>query len=169
MGKSKKPKAVTTGAVTEVATSTSGAPQPDPNLALFASYVRDDRKRSQEAKRAAREDRRRAEEAQQLVKAKDDAAAEVKRLRSRSNATADERAAADAAYRDALAAVVAEETGERPAWAPADATEPSDADAEPDAPAGSVDADPDPEQPDADQPDAGESDAGASDNDAGEQ
>lgn len=119
MGKSKKPKP----AVAEEATTPS-SPSVDPNLALFASYVADDRKKAQAAKRAAKEERRQAQEAQNLVETKDRAAAEVKRLRGRESATTEERAAADIAYREALAAVVAAETGETPTWAPEPASEP---------------------------------------------
>lgn len=118
--RSKKPKAPSTGAGSDTDDGRNGdeGRAVDPNLALFASYVHDDRERAQAAKRQAREQRRQAEEADALVRAKDDAAAEVKRLRSRSGATPEERAAADATYREALAAVVAAETGEAPAWAP---------------------------------------------------
>ncbi|HEX2576477.1 MAG TPA: hypothetical protein VHK88_09030 [Aquihabitans sp.] len=98
-------------------TGTSGAPV-DPNLALFASYVRGEEQRERDAKRAAREARQQAETLAELQAAKDAAAAEVKRLRSREGVSPEQRAAADAAYREALAAVVAAETGEAPAWAP---------------------------------------------------
>lgn len=90
----------------------------DPDLALFASYVRDEEQRERDTKRAAREARRQADASQQLVAAKDTAAAEVKRLRGREGVSAEQRATADATYRDALAAVVAAETGSVPAWAP---------------------------------------------------
>ncbi len=90
----------------------------DPNVALFASYMRDGEQRERKAKKAAREDRLKAEAAASLVAVKDAAAAEVKRLRGREGVSAEQRGAADAAYRDALAAVVAAETGEAPAWAP---------------------------------------------------
>ena len=56
----------------------------DPDLALFASYVRDEEQRQRDAKREARQARRQADADQQLVAAKDTAAAEVKRLRGRS-------------------------------------------------------------------------------------
>lgn len=96
----------------------------DPDLALFASYVRDEEQRERDEKRAAREARRQADADKQLVAVKDSAAAEVKRLRGRAGVSAEQRAAADADYRDALAAVVAAETGAVPAWAPP--TEPGD-------------------------------------------
>ncbi|MBA3282523.1 MAG: hypothetical protein H0U29_09860, partial [Acidimicrobiia bacterium] len=97
----------------------------DPDLALFASYVRDEEQREREEKKAAREARRQADTDRQLVAAKDTAAAEVKRLRGREGVSAEQRATADATYRDALAAVVAAETGSVPAWAPP--AEPEDA------------------------------------------
>lgn len=90
----------------------------DPNLALFASWVRDEESKERAAKREAKAVRAEEEKARALVKAKDDAAAALKRVRSNPNATADDKAAADAAYREALAAVVAAETGTTPAWAP---------------------------------------------------
>lgn len=93
-------------------------PRPaDPALAAFASFVRGEEAKEREAKRAAKRERAEAEAHDRLVAAKDAAAAEVKRLRDR-NAPAEQRAAADAAYREALAAVVAAETGTAPAWAP---------------------------------------------------
>lgn len=113
--RSKKPKAPTEQAP---AGAPAAAPSIDPNVALFASYVEDDRRRARDAKREAREQRRMAEDAKRLVDAKDAAAAELKRIRSRGGASAEDRAAAEAAYRDALAAVVEAETGAAPAWAP---------------------------------------------------
>lgn len=110
--RSKKPKVVRTPATNDASATI------DPNVALFASYVEDDRRRARDAKREAREQRRRADDAKRLVDAKDAAAAELKRLRSRGGASAEDRAAAEAAYRDALAAVVEAETGTPPAWAP---------------------------------------------------
>lgn len=99
-------------------------PKPDPDavaadLELFASFVRSEERKEREAKAAARAERREADEHARLVKAKDDAAAEVKRLRASERATAEQKAAADDAYKAALAALVAAETGEAPAWAPA--------------------------------------------------
>lgn len=101
-------------------TDPSGTEPPgiDPDVALFASYMRDEEQRERDAKRAAREARRQADAAQGLAATKDVAAAEVKRLRGRQGVSAEQRAAADAAYRDALAAVVGAETGATPAWAP---------------------------------------------------
>ena len=95
-----------------------GSPGVDPALALFASYVRGEEQRERDAKRAARKDREKAQAADLLLASKDAAAADVKRLRGREGVSAEQRAAADAAYRDALAALVAAETGEAPAWAP---------------------------------------------------
>ena len=95
-----------------------GSPGVDPALAHFASYVRGEEQRERDTKRAAREDREKANAADLLVASKDAAAADVKRLRGREGVSAEQRAAADAAYRDALAALVASETGEAPAWAP---------------------------------------------------
>lgn len=110
--------------------SGDASPGVDPNLALFASYVREDREKERAAKQAARAERRKEEEAATLVAAKDAAAAEVKRLRSRTGVSPEERVAAEAAYRDALAAVVATETGEAPAWAPERPPEPAPVEAD---------------------------------------
>lgn len=88
------------------------------DLELFAQFVRSEEKKERDAKKAARDERRQADEHNKLVKAKEDAAALVKRLRSSERATAEEKAEADAAYKAALAAVVAAETGESPTWAP---------------------------------------------------
>ncbi|MEO6628806.1 MAG: hypothetical protein ABIP03_09585 [Aquihabitans sp.] len=90
----------------------------DPNVLLFASWVRSEEQKEKDARRNQRVDREAANAAKALVEAKDAAAAVVKRLRSSTSATADERSAADATYREALAAVVAEETGAAPDWAP---------------------------------------------------
>lgn len=90
----------------------------DPDVALFAQWMREEDHKEREARRQAKEARRLEEAARALTAAKDAAAAEVKRLRASPSATAEQRAAADAAYRDALATVVAAETGEAPAWAP---------------------------------------------------
>jgi colicin import membrane protein len=86
----------------------------DPNLALFASWMKEEQEREREEKRRAKAERAKAERERALRKAKDDAAAEVKRLRSSPTATAEEKAAADAAYRAALEALVAAESGEEP-------------------------------------------------------
>ena len=98
----------------------------DPAVAAFASFVRGEESKEREAKKAARAERQKADEANRLVETKDAAAAEVKRLRSRTGVSAEERAAADAAYRDALAAVVAAETGTAPTWAPPPADAPEE-------------------------------------------
>ena len=84
----------------------------DPNVVLFAAWVKANEDKEREAKAAARESQRKADAENALVAAKDAAAAEVKRLRTSDKATAADRAAAEAAYRDALAAVVAAESGE---------------------------------------------------------
>ncbi|WP_421119929.1 hypothetical protein ACE2AJ_00790 [Aquihabitans daechungensis] len=94
-------------------------PEADPaDLEAFASFVRSEEQKERDAKKAARDERRKADQQSQLVKAKEDAAALVKRLRGSDRATAEQKAEADAAYKAALAAVVAAETGEAPAWAP---------------------------------------------------
>jgi hypothetical protein len=94
------------------------------DLELFASFVRDEEKKERDAKKAARDERRQADELTKLVKAKEDAAALVKRLRGSDRATAEQKTEADAAYKAALAAVVAAETGEAPTWAPPVEAEP---------------------------------------------
>ncbi len=97
----------------------TGAPprSSDPALSAFAAFVRGEEEKEREAKRSAKRERAEAEAHDRLVAAKDSAAAEVKRLRDR-GAPAEARAAADLAYREALSALVASETGEAPAWAP---------------------------------------------------
>ena len=97
------------------------------DLELFAAFVRSEEQAERTAKTEARAQRRQADEVGRLQKAKEAAAAEVKRLRASDRATAEEKAAADAAYKAALAAVVAAETGEAPTWAPppTDAAEPA--------------------------------------------
>lgn len=94
------------------------------DLELFAEFVRAEEQKERDAKKAARDERRKADEQSQLVKAKEEAAALVKRLRGSDRATAEQKAEADAAYKAALAAVVAAETGETPTWAPAPEAEP---------------------------------------------
>lgn len=89
-----------------------GPAEVDPNLALFASWAKEEKTREREEKAAARAERELAEREGALRKAKDDAAALVKRLRSNPSASTEEKAAADTAYRSALAAVVAAEKGE---------------------------------------------------------
>jgi len=118
-----------------------GAKAVDPNVALFASYMKADAQKERDAKKAAREARQQAEAATKLVADKDAAAAEVKRLRGREGVSAEQRAAADDAYKAALAAVVAAETGSAPAWAPP----PAEPEAEPEPEADpEVDAEPEP-------------------------
>jgi len=111
----------------------------DPDVALFASYMREQADKEKADKRAAREARAEADQVQTLVAAKDAAAAEVKRLRGREGVSAEERTAADVAYREALAAVVAAETGEAPTWAPPAPPDPEPA-AEADAESAEVEA-----------------------------
>jgi hypothetical protein len=97
------------------------------DLEIFAQFVRDEEEKERSAKKAAREERRQADEHAKLVRAKEDAASRVKRLRASDRASAEEKAEADAAYKAALAALVAAETGEAPTWAPP-APEPDTAD-----------------------------------------
>lgn len=134
------------------------------DLALFASFVRSEERKERDAKHAAKEERRKVGEHQRLIQAKDDAAALVKRLRGSERATAEEKAAADLAYKEALAALVAHETGTAPEWAPPAPEPEPEAAAEPDA-----DAEPDAE----DIPDAGDEatteDAPAPDEDQADQ
>lgn len=88
------------------------------DLEVFAAFVREGEQREREAKAAARAERRAANERRSLEQAKDEAAATLKRLRGRSGVSSEERQAAEEAYRRALAAVVAAESGETPEWAP---------------------------------------------------
>ena len=53
----------------------------DPDLELFAAWYRGEEQKARDAKKAARDERKKADEATALVKAKEAAAAEVKRLR----------------------------------------------------------------------------------------
>lgn len=98
------------------------------NLALFASYVKDDRAKAKAARKAEQQARKEADAARKVVDDKDAAAARLKAIRSRSGVSAEERSEAEEAYRRALAAVVAAETGEAPAWAPETEPEPETAD-----------------------------------------
>lgn len=97
-------------------------PEPPPtvesDLSVFAGRVVAEKARRRDDQRARREAKRHAEDRARLLAAKDAAAAGVKRLRGRDGISAVQRAEADAAYRDALAAVVAAETGQAPSWAP---------------------------------------------------
>ena len=90
----------------------------DPDVALFAAWMRKEDRRERDARRQAKETRRLEESARALTSTKDAAAAEVKRLRASTSATPEQRAAAEAAYCEALAAVVAAETGEALTLAP---------------------------------------------------
>jgi len=132
------------------------------DLELFAQFVRTEERKERDAKKAARDERRQADEHNQLVKAKEDAAALVKRLRGSDRATAEQKAEADAAYKAALAAVVAAETGASPTWAPEPEPAPQapvDADAADEAPPEDPEAKSPAEDPPAEQPAAPESDA----------
>ena len=132
------------------------------DLELFAQFVRTEERKERDAKKAARDERRQADEHNQLVKAKEDAAALVKRLRGSDRATAEQKAEADAAYKTALAAVVAAETGASPTWAPEPEPAPQapvDADAADEAPPEDPEAKSPAEDPPAEQPAAPESDA----------
>ena len=90
----------------------------DPNVVLFAAWVKAEEGKERDAKKAARKAREAEKAERAVVDTKDAAAAEVKRLRNDPKATPEARAEADAAYRSALAAVVVAETGEAPDWAP---------------------------------------------------
>lgn len=143
----------------------------DPALAAFASFIRSEEEQERAGRKAAKQARAAEQEAVNLVKAKDDAAANLKQLQSRSGVSPEERAAAEEAYRRALAAVVAAETGEAPAWAPpapepepeaepeTDAGAEPEPAAEPDEAAADQDSDPAPEEPTADADPAGETEA----------
>ena len=82
------------------------------DLELFASFVKAEETKERENKRQAQEQRRLANVHQALIDAKDKAAAEVKRIRAKEHSKPEERAAADEAYRDALGALMAHESGE---------------------------------------------------------
>jgi len=90
----------------------------DPNVALFAQWATSEREREKAAQREAQNARRQAKAAEELTSNKQKAAAELKRLRASPNATAEQKAEAEAAYRAALAAVVEAETGAPPSWSP---------------------------------------------------
>ncbi len=116
-------------------------PAVESDLSVFAGRVAAEKARRRDDQRAKREAKRHAEDLARLVAAKDVAAGAVKRLRGRDGVTAAQRTEADAAYRNALAAVVAVETGQAPAWAvvptepdPEDPTPPGDVDDPADAP-----------------------------------
>ncbi len=114
----------------------------DPDVARFVTRTREQQAAERERKRAKRERRQRAEEHQRRMATKDAAVAEVKRLRAGARSTAEQIATADAAYRAALADLIAFETGVTPAWAASDASGHVETDAQDDAPpdAGSDDA-----------------------------
>jgi DNA-binding transcriptional regulator YiaG len=89
----------------------------DPDVARFAARTFQQQAAERDAKRAEREARQREEEHQQLLATKDAAVAEVKRLRTRDHVKRDDAAAAEAAYRLALANLIEFETGSAPGWA----------------------------------------------------
>ncbi len=93
------------------------APVVESDLSVFAGRVAAEKARRRDDQRARREAKRHAEDLAKLVAAKDDAAGTVKRLRGRDGVSAVQRAEADAAYRNALAALVQAETGAAPSWA----------------------------------------------------
>lgn len=119
--------------------SPTGTPPParpedtpiDPDVAMFAARTFERQAAERDAKQAQRDARRREEEHQVLISTKDAAASEVKRLRTLERVQPTEAAAAEAAYRNALADLISFETGSAPAWAPAvpaeSATEPESA------------------------------------------
>jgi hypothetical protein len=121
-----------------------GASAPvDPDVARFAAALKESARREAEAKRQAAEARQRAEQVaaeaervKDLERAKDAAASRLRDARRSGRGVAE----AEAAYKAALAAVVAAETGERPAWAP-DEPEPETGEqpAEPEATPGAED------------------------------
>ena len=121
----------------------------DPALTAFADFMQSEKEKERQQKAEQRAERKREKEARRLVDAKDEAAAELKRIRSRGGATAQEREEAEAAYRRALAAVVTEETGRPPDWAPQDDAEAESEDAPTPESEARPDGDPD-QQPDAD-------------------
>lgn len=94
-------------------------------MARFATRTREQQVADRQRKQAKREQRQRAEEHERRIATKDAAAAAVKRLRAAPRSTADETAAADAAYRVALADLIAFETGTLPAWAPSEPDDPA--------------------------------------------
>ncbi len=96
----------------------------DPDVAMFAARTFERQAAEREAKQASRDARRREEEHQTLISTKDRAASEVKRLRSLEHTQPGEAAAAEEAYRQALADLIAFETGKAPAWAAASEAEP---------------------------------------------
>jgi hypothetical protein len=89
----------------------------DPDVARFAARAWQQQADERDRKRAAREARQREELHQTLIAAKDAAASDVKRLRMHEYGKAGAAAAADGAYRQALADLIAFETGAAPAWA----------------------------------------------------
>ena len=115
----------------------------DPDVARFAARTWQQEAEERDRKRAAREARQREEEHQTLTAAKDAAARDVKRLRMQEHVKASDAAAAEGAYRKALADLIAFETGSAPAWAgsasadvEADPSDGDDADAPPEAASG---------------------------------
>ncbi len=95
---------------------------------MFAARTFERQAAEREAKQASRDARRREEQHQTLISSKDQAASEVKRLRSLDHTQPGEAAAAEEAYRRALADLIAFETGKAPAWAATPAAEPESLD-----------------------------------------
>lgn len=126
-----------------------------PDVARFAARVMEQQAADRERKREGREARAREEQHQRLIADKDAAAGAVKRLRSREHVPPGEAAAAEAAYRQALATLISFETGAAPAWAGAaepeagpepDAEDPPGPGPEPEAVAEGADAEEPPEE-----------------------
>lgn len=105
------------------------ATKQEQDVKLFAESVRAQEAAERKARQEAVEALRRANRHDELTAAKAAAVADLKAARARGGA--ERVAAAEAAYRAALAELQEFETGERPAWAPAppptDNAEPSDA------------------------------------------
>ena len=102
------------------------APPIDPAVALFAQRHQQGIEREKEKQRQRAAEQRKAGEHDRLVAAKDQAVAEMKRINRSPGASQEDRDAADAAYRAATADLIAQETGERPDWAPVVEPDPAD-------------------------------------------
>jgi hypothetical protein len=112
--------------------SAPGRPPIDPDVARFAAALRaQEQEREAEAERRAAQRQRQAEEEAErnrhddLRNAKDRAAAALRDARRTGRSA--EVSAAEAAYRTALAELLAFETGSRPSWSAAGETDPSGA------------------------------------------
>lgn len=95
------------------------APAIDPAVALFAQRHREGIERDKQKQRDRAAQQHKVNEHTRLISAKDEAVANMKRINQASGSTQEDRNAADAAYRAATADVIADETGDRPDWAPA--------------------------------------------------